>query len=264
MQSHTLLLLFFLLPLTAAGQAADGNHIEPRVHKGQKVKLTDKGIFAVQIHYNGKLLCSGSLLSERHVLTSAHCLADAKNTPDAWDDIYVIAGQTKQIHLNSHEAKNRIYRLKIHPKYDKLAYKADIAVALVREPIRYGRIQYAKLCTRPLVAGDVVNVYGYGLNENLGSENNPLLSAKMSIIDLDECRELLVLQLPRNVLCTEGYKKRRTICRGDSGGPLMHNDELCGINTWTYECGNNIMPDIFMSVYHYRDFITQVMNETID
>lgn len=256
---HTTLLLLFPLILRAAAGPVDELVIQPRVFKGQKAKIPAEGIFAVQINYDKQLVCTGSLLSERHILTAAHCFD--RTEYEGGESLYVVAGETKPKKLNYFQAKNKIYQLHIHPDYDKYAFVADIAVASVRIPIRTGRIRFAKLCTQPLVADDEATVFGYGTNENL-SADNPLLYATMPVIGLDECSNLLEQQLPPNVICTAGYKQRQTVCRGDSGGPLVHNDEVCGINTWTYECGNSIKPDIFMSVFYYKDFIEKTMNET--
>lgn len=49
-------------------------------------------------------------------------------------------------------------------------------------------------------------------------------------------------------------------CHGDSGGPLINKDlEIIGIVSWGRSCALGF-PDMFVSVYHHRDWILQIMD----
>ncbi|KAH8407101.1 hypothetical protein KR222_006561, partial [Zaprionus bogoriensis] len=246
----TLRFQLLLMPLiTAIAKIA----IEPRVYGGQQTSMATQGGFALQIHYKTHFVCTGSLLSFRHALSSAHCF---EGVP--YDQLHVISGKPELQFLMYYHEKNKILKLRKHPDFKKTKFIADIAVFSVSFPIRTGDIGYAKLCSQPPAPGDIVTISGYGHSKK---DDQSLHSADMPIISIDECIKLFERKLPPNVLCTAGYKKGKTLCTGDSGGALVNRGELCGVNTWTYKCGNNVLPDIFMSVFYYREFIEQTMKD---
>ena len=49
-------------------------------------------------------------------------------------------------------------------------------------------------------------------------------------------------------------------CRGDTGGPLICNDELTGIVSWKVGCGRSLNPSIYTGVYYHKDWIVKAMN----
>lgn len=50
------------------------------------------------------------------------------------------------------------------------------------------------------------------------------------------------------------------IRQGDSGSPLVYNDTLIGIFSWTKPCALGF-PDVFTKVSHFVDFIEKVMQD---
>lgn len=44
-------------------------------------------------------------------------------------------------------------------------------------------------------------------------------------------------------------------CRGDLGGPMMFKNDLVGLASWNYECGDPETPDVFVYIKPYYDWI---------
>lgn len=248
-------IIFLALNLTllARSELAERTLVRPRIYGGKEKTIEQLGGYAVQIYLGHRLVCGGGILSARYILSSAHCFEQA-----AYKKYHVIAGQTEpRNYFATENMKNLVLKLKIHPYYQKTKFVADIAVVAVSAPLRGPNVHYLPLCSVKPSAGNVATVSGWG-NSEYSLQNNPLRVMEVPIISESECNQKMERQMPNNVLCAGGYN-RRTICSGDSGGPLVINGELCGISTWTWECGNNEMPDVYMSAYFYRDFIEKAM-----
>ncbi|KAH8247482.1 hypothetical protein KR038_005033 [Drosophila bunnanda] len=245
-----------LLLLTSSGIVAEAALIQPRIFGGQRTSNSGIGGFGVQIFYQNKLVCSGVLLTSRHLITAAHCFENM-----AQSDFHVVAGMTTEF-VDRSEKKNGMEEVRLHPSFEKKKFIADIAVVKTEYPLKGRSIGYAKLCGYPLYNGDKVTVAGWGTDGKKRSDNERkhLRTMNVTIVGHKECEEKLGRELPPNILCAGEYN-HQTLCNGDSGGPLIWRDEVCGISTWTWKCGDNQKPDIFMSVRYYTNFIKSTIKE---
>ncbi|XP_023160462.2 trypsin-3 [Drosophila hydei] len=230
----------------------DRRLIRPRIYGGQERTIEQLGGYAVQIYLGNRLICGGTLVSSRYIVTSAHCFASVSD----YTQYHVVAGETETaMYFPTEDSKNSVLKLKIHPKYERTQFIADIAVVSLSIPYKKPNVNYLPLCSQKPAAGNVATVSGWGVSEYY---HDTLRAMKVPLIDETECSRKMERTMPDNVICAAGYNGR-TLCHGDSGGPLVINGELCGISTWTSKCGNHDMPDVFMSVYYYRDFINKTI-----
>ncbi|ALC47640.1 CG4815, partial [Drosophila busckii] len=252
------LILVLLLPMLMAEELAnDTEHtsekIEPRIYGGARTTITKLGGYAVQICQQTKLICTGTLISTKHVVTSAHCVENK-----SYRMYHVVSGETKhRSKLRTIAKLNYIADARLHPDYNKFNFIADIAVLKVTHPIRSVYVGYLPICKSKLAAKDVVTIAGWGETEHT---DDSLRTLTVPVIDKKECEDKVKFDLPDNVICAGSYNSK-TVCNGDSGGPLVFKGQLCGVSTWTYECGNRQQPDIFMSTYAYKDFIKKCVEQ---
>ncbi|XP_016983050.1 seminase [Drosophila rhopaloa] len=230
--------------------------IHPRIYGGRETSNSEIGGVGVQIFYKTKLLCSGTLITSRHFLASAHCFENMN-----LNKFHVIAGHTREFNRHDTNAQNYILQLRLHPEYNKEKFIADIAVGKSTYPLEGKYIGYAKICRTRLHPEDKVTVAGFGSSDSFLSAGSrkTLRSMKVGIVDRHVCQKQLRIFIPSNVLCARAYN-HETVCTGDSGGPLMFQNEVCGLSTWTYKCGNSRKPDIYMSVRYYAKFINKTIN----
>ncbi|KAH8293583.1 hypothetical protein KR054_001728, partial [Drosophila jambulina] len=247
------LLFVSLFLLTSTGTGAKAALIQPRIYGGQRTSNRAIGGVGVQIFYKTKLVCTGTLVTKRHLITAAHCFENMKQS-----DFSVIAGMSPEFTNHARSKKNGMLEVRLHPDFQKFKFIADIAVVKTQFPLKGPNIGYAKVCKYPLLNGNTVTVAGYGSAGNNTGERYHLRSTNTTIVGHTQCEKKLGRKMPKNILCASRYD-RRTICNGDSGGPLLWRGQVCGIATWTWKCGDNQKPDVFMSVRHYAKFI----NDTI-
>lgn len=272
-----------LLPEQCGAMAGD------RIMGGTRTNLFQFPWMVLLSYYSDRigvaLGCGGTLISERYVLTAAHCLLglgrirltsvvigeyDVRTNPDC----AIIKGKK----ICAPKIKNTTVEEAIHhPGFSFHTGANDIALIRLAEPADFSLKSVKPIClprTRALqtesLVGDFGLVAGWGATEN-GLLSPVLMSVSLPIISTEECNTMFHGR--RNItakqICAGGQKGKDT-CRGDSGGPLMYQAMLghnvkyvqWGIVSFGYKtCGSAIYPGVFTNVAYYMDWILDHMRD---
>ncbi|KAL0124272.1 hypothetical protein PUN28_006255 [Cardiocondyla obscurior] len=205
--------------------------------------------------------CGATIISERHVITAAHCLTD-RNV----NDIGVLVGD-HDLSTGADTNASRLYtvsRFYVHPFYRDVSLENDIAIVMVNSIINFSE-EIGPVCLpfqhqSDSFAGSYVDLLGWGTTEFGGMKSKTLQKITVTVITYPECRR----QYPNvsyNQLCT--YAKGKDACQFDSGGPdLWQNpttkrEVLVGIINSGFGCGGD-KPGINVRVGTYIDWILAV------
>ncbi len=176
-------------------------------------------IVSLRIYKNEILydhFCSGSLLTTRHVLTSAHCVQGLTNL----SKIIAVTGLHLRTDVSETSFKNSWFVAKtiIHSHFNQTTLENDLAILELSTDVKLGE-NVSVIClpsnnTSIKQEGTSVVVAGWGNNEaqsaNLQQVNLTLLRNENS-----ECYKYLKLIDLRLVYCAVDLNKVGNICSGD-------------------------------------------------
>ncbi|KAG5340020.1 KLKB1 protein, partial [Acromyrmex charruanus] len=214
--------------------------------------------------------CGASIISNRAILTAAHCVANQKlENLIAHFGQWNIGNNIQPLPIQ----EVKIVAIAIHPSYYNDGLFHDVAVLVLEKPITYSA-NVLPICLpeqgKVFLAG--TRCYGLGWGSNsFGSEGQyqaELRKVNLPIINQEDCQTRLrstklgqYFQLHGSFICAGGEANKDT-CRGDGGGPLVCQTATgqffqVGIVSWGIGCGASNVPAVYASVSQHRQWIDQ-------
>ncbi|XP_049430393.1 ovochymase-2 isoform X1 [Epinephelus fuscoguttatus] len=215
----------------------------------------------VSLQNRGSHFCGGAILTDRWIMTAAHCFASLSK--EFLSGVRVVVGEFDQRVDDEEEQVLLIKSVSLHEKYHHaLPMSYDIALVELDQHILLGA-RVKPICL-PLPNESIPPetsciVGGWGRMKEKGRLPAVLREVQLDLVDPAKCKNVLqtvkssVLkqrparpQQAMTVLCAGPEKGGKDACQGDSGGPLVclagsgsgHWVAL-GVTSWGKGCGRS-------------------------
>mmetsp|Transcript_8332 Transcript_8332/g.25046 ORF Transcript_8332/g.25046 Transcript_8332/m.25046 type:complete len:665 (+) Transcript_8332:210-2204(+) len=215
--------MWVLLAAALLGVArADDGAVSSSVHiiGGVEVDSTRFGyigLYGEKGSFSGSI-CSCTLVSPDQVIIAAHCITGRPAEVKFGEVDFISGGKGRSYDVRS---------VATHPRWSKkesfMGY--DIAVLTLTEEVTIQRIRPVKI---DFSGRDVSSATAIGFGVDASLYNDLILrKVRLPVVSNSECRALQALRLDREerYLCAggkpSGGAKKRGVCAGDSGGPLI-------------------------------------------
>ncbi|KAG8234521.1 hypothetical protein J437_LFUL011097 [Ladona fulva] len=227
--------------------------------------------------------CGGTIISEKFVLTAAHC----DNSPSIGPAKWVLLGAVALINTTATDGNNGqihpIIRRIRHPEYKPPAKYNDIALFEIGPAVTPN--------PRSLSGEDDIRPACLSLNRNFTSSkaiatgwgrvgfaddgSSNLLKVTLNVFELSVCQDayeseartsLLRNGIVPTMLCAGVLEGKRDTCQGDSGGPLQIPldgrrciYEVWGVTSFGKVCAFPNSPSVYSKVLEYVPWIEDIV-----
>ncbi|XP_014277408.1 venom protease [Halyomorpha halys] len=249
---------------------------QPRIVGGQPAELGAWPWIAL-LGYRTKRLagpywqCGGTLISERYVLTAAHCI----KVPSSQTLYVVRLGESELDNENDGASPVDILvdSAFAHPGYSLTTKLDDIGLVKLQQSAQFNRYIQPICLPNPadMRSESFVRYYpfvaGWGAtSEGRGAASKKLLQIQVPVTDNESCDKVYTPKGARILskqLCAGYPNGGKDACQGDSGGPLMlpkgNVYYLIGVVSFGYGCAQAGFPGVYTRVTSYLDWIADNM-----
>lgn len=207
--------------------------------------------------------CGASVISDRYVLTAAHCLRGKTE-----GKIQVILGDhdwTKK--SDGQDERFSVSEIRRHPLFNKAAeFDYDFALLKLDRQIKFN--QHIRPVCLPdnrdgQLIGAVAEVSGWGVQnpKKLRSQSKDLKRVYVTVLTNTDCESKYPINpVTENMICAA--TRGGDACFGDSGGPMTIKTDggtgvavLEGVISWGKSCADRRWPGVYASVRKVRKWI---------
>ncbi|XP_042567792.1 duodenase-1-like [Cyprinus carpio] len=248
----SLLLLASLLPhLTFTARANVG------IVNGREAKPHSRP-YMVSVQFKEHHICGGFLVSDRFVMTAAHCL---NNFPA----LTVVLGAHELQRKSENLVRIKVESYHQHPDYDAESLNNDLLLLKLEKNAQLNdNIKWISIPTEEgdIEAGSVCSVAGWGRLKTNGTASDRLMETNVMVMNNEKCESKWTKTAfsASLMMCVYGDGGS---CEGDSGGPLICGDTAVGVSSFGDPdlCNSPELPEVYTKISAYLQWIKSLIGK---
>ncbi|XP_066503543.1 myeloblastin-like [Hoplias malabaricus] len=204
--------------------------------------------YMVSLQVNGSHICGGFLVSEKFVMTAAHC----------WNTVPPLTAVLGAHNLEN--SKEGSMRMKVetytaHPHYNPITLDNDIMLLKLKKTVPLGpTIKTIPIPKKEedIPVGTKCSVAGWGRTGDNKSTSKRLMETNITVTD---CKKYDALKQRVCAVHPGG------VCKGDSGGPLVFKNTAVGIDSFIVgKCETPSGPNGFVKISAFLPWIRSILD----
>jgi len=220
---------------------------------GDRAAQRDEFPFNIQIRYNGKFACSGTLvrspITGKHiVVTATHCLVDKGTSKIQPIEPYELRAGI--LRVDEIGQSRRLKQVLVHPGFTICSKTSrpifdDIGIIILDQ--EFEENQFVRPLEFPRIDGptlfDYVDIQGWGKGREPGHMNTSsvLRVLKLKVWDNEDCDKVYFEESGEHIITEEHFcagtkEGGKDACQGDSGSTVVATDKgknyFSGIVSW--------------------------------
>ncbi|CAF2109736.1 unnamed protein product [Rotaria magnacalcarata] len=259
------------------------NSMVPKIINGVEARPNSwPWLVSIGIQYRGSTgvwqnrthVCGGTLIDTTHVLTAGHCVEQKiddrfvplSSTHPSLESFFILRIGVHDIRATQLPDIYRARRISTHENFISSTFENDIAIIRLDRPVVVS--DYASPICLPasnVAPGRKVTVAGWGtVSETARVHSNVLRQANINVLPTSNCRVYTDVHYDGSKqLCAAALDWSKDTCAGDSGGPLMYQDNgvwsIGGITSYGYGCSKRGFPGVYTRTVPYLSWIKTKM-----
>lgn len=269
MFTKLLLSLLLVNSILTISSTSEKFQIKPRIINGQKAR-TAQFPYIASLREKKKLndltffedFCGAGLISDYWVISAAHCFDGRRSKYISNTDKMRIIVGTNHVYL--YGTFYEVESINLHDEFNPLNYKNDVVLIKTQSQVIFGKsVRPLAISKKWIVPGKVGVFCGFGCTDVLNRKPKDIKHPEnlwfisLRVVRNEECLKMHppVQQtwIHNSSICTFTDSKTHA-CFGDSGAPLVIDNQLVGIDSWGTAAKNGY-PDLFTRISEFTQWI---------
>ncbi|KYQ48699.1 Serine proteinase stubble [Trachymyrmex zeteki] len=210
--------------------------------------------------------CGGVLITDKYVITAAHCQPGFLASLVAVFGEYDISGELEP----KRSVTKNVRRVIVNRGYDPATFENDVALLELESPVQFDE-HIVPICMPEDgvdFTGRMATVTGWGRLKYNGGVPSVLQEVQVPIMENSVCQEMFqtadhVKLILDSFLCAGYANGQKDSCEGDSGGPLVMERPdgrwfLVGTVSHGIKCAAPYLPGVYMRTTYYKPWLHSI------